>query len=397
MNRTRVRVCSVPIAITLLFAHAWFLWSRPLPPGIGVVSFAFLCILLSQGLARQSLTPLSSSRARLKSHPIDVITPPPASKEISTERVSNAFSIDLEDYFHTEVASSAVSYSDWDSMTSRFRPSMSRMLDLLDEHDTRATIFILGWIAKRDPLLVRQIADRGHEIACHSNLHRAVFRLDPISFYEDTRIAKQLIEDATGTKLLGYRAPSFSLIPGTEWAFAILCELGFHYDSSVNPIRHKFYGNPKAPRYPHRIGGSDLLEIPLATWRVAGMNLPVSGGAYLRLLPYSYIRSGLTSINVKEHKRCTIYVHPWEIDAYQPRLKLNWRSHIRQTWGISTMEGRLASLLKSFRFAPISEVYSDLLTPCSTNGHITPIHELSGMTPERGNDISGRTTLAGGI
>jgi polysaccharide deacetylase family protein (PEP-CTERM system associated) len=376
MNRSPVRACGIPIAIALLFTHAWFLSSRSVSPRIGIVSFAVLCLLIGQALASQSLNSLAASHARSDSHSVEVITQT-ISQPKSTEQILNAFSVDLEDYFHTEVASSAVSYSDWDVMPSRIRPSTSRMLDLLDEHDTRATVFVLGWVARRHPSLVRQIAERGHEIACHSNLHKAVFRLDRSSFYEDTRIAKQSVEDATGMKLLGYRAPSFSMIPGTEWAFEILYELGFQYDSSVNPIRHKFYGNPNSPRHPHRVGQSELIEIPVASWRVAGTNLPVSGGAYLRLLPYSYIRSGLASINLKEHKPYTIYVHPWEIDAYQPRLKLNWRSNIRQSWGISTMEDRIARLLESFRFAPISEVYSDLITPRSTDSHEMSPHELS--------------------
>ena len=335
-------------------AHACVVWLRPMPPAIGILSFALLCLLLSIALARRSVFPPA---ARSGVFSVEIVARPQRPKT-PNDRISNAFSIDLEDYFHTEVASGAVSHSDWDTMPSRVVPGMSRMLDLLEEHDTRSTVFVLGWIARRYPSLVRQIAERGHEIACHSDLHRAVFRLDPKVFYEDTRRAKESIEDAAGVIVRGYRAPSFSLIAGTEWAFDILYELGFQYDSSINPVWHRFYSNPHAARHPHQVGQSRLLEIPVASWRIAGVNLPVGGGAYLRLLPWSYTRWGLTSINRREHSPFTIYVHPWEIDPYQPRMKLNWHSHIRQHWGVSTMEERIARLLESFHFVPISEAYA---------------------------------------
>jgi polysaccharide deacetylase family protein (PEP-CTERM system associated) len=360
-NRDYVRVCDVSIAIGLLMIHGCIIWLKPVPPGIGIVSFAVLCLLLSMALARRSLT---ARDRRSGSYSVEVI-PRPERQVMPMNTITNAFSIDLEDYFHTEVASSVISSSDWDVMPSRVRECTSRMLDLLEEHDSRSTVFVLGWIARKYPSLVRQIAARGHEIACHSDLHRAVCRLDPESFYEDTRIAKASIEDAIGVSIRGYRAPSFSIIPGTEWAFDVLCELDFQYDSSINPVRHKLYGNPGAPRHPHRISRSRLVEIPVASWHIASMNLPVGGGAYLRLLPYSYIRLGLTSINRRESAPFTIYVHPWEIDACQPRMNLNWKSHIRQYWGTSTMEARIAQLLESFRFAPIDEVYEHLIVPTS--------------------------------
>jgi polysaccharide deacetylase family protein (PEP-CTERM system associated) len=365
MNRGYVRAYGVSVAIGLLMAHACIVWLRPMQPGIGILSFALLCLLLSIALARRSAFPLG---VRSGSSSIEIVAQSQRPKMLN-DRISNAFSIDLEDYFHTEVASGAISRSDWDTMPSRVVPGMSRMLDLLEEHDTRSTVFVLGWVARRYPSLIRQIAERGHEIACHSDLHRAVFRLDPKTFYEDTRRARESIEDAAGVRVRGYRAPSFSLIAGTEWAFDILHELGFEYDSSINPVRHRFYGNHHAFRHPHRVGRSQLLEIPVASWRVAGTNLPVGGGAYLRLLPYSYTRWGLTSINRKEHSPFTIYVHPWEIDPYQPRMKLNWRSHIRQHCGVSTMEEKIARLLESFRFVPISEAYAHSVASCSTHGH----------------------------
>jgi polysaccharide deacetylase family protein (PEP-CTERM system associated) len=283
-------------------------------------------------------------------------------------QITNAFSIDLEDYFHTEVASQSVAWEDWEFLPSRLGSTVPRLLDLLDETQNRATVFVLGWVAEKYPNLVRHIADRGHEIACHSYRHRAVFRLDQKTFYEDTRKAKQIIEDSTGKIVSGYRAPCFSITKGTEWAFDVLAELDFVYDSSVNPVHHRFYGNTNSPHSPHYVGNHGLFEIPVAVWRVGGMNLPVGGGAYLRLLPYWYSMAGLRRLNRVERKPGTIYMHPWEIDARQPDLRLPLLSHIRQTWGTSSMETRLRGMLREFRFAPLLEVYSAAMTHVPISG-----------------------------
>ncbi len=275
--------------------------------------------------------------------------------------ICNAFTIDLEDYFHTEVSSRSVGYEQWDRLPSRIEATVKRLLDLLDRHETRATVFVLGWVAKKHPALIREVARRGHEIACHSYRHRPVFRLTPEEFREDTVLAKAILEDTTGAPVLGYRAPNFSITPGTEWAWTILAELGFLYDSSVNPVWHKLYANPHAPRFPYLIREANLFEIPVATWRVLGMNLPIGGGAYLRLLPLPYIRMGLSYVNDMERKPVTIYMHPWEIDCYQPELAAGWKSQIRQNWGLDTMEAKVAELLRGRRFAPIVKVHAENL------------------------------------
>jgi polysaccharide deacetylase family protein (PEP-CTERM system associated) len=280
----------------------------------------------------------------------------------SAQPVHNALSVDLEDYFHTEVAAQVVPYSEWDGMPSRIESSVLRLLDLLDEHETKTTVFVLGWIANKYPALIREVADRGHEIGCHSYQHRPVFKLDRDAFRKDTRMALESLESAIGRSVQGYRAPSFSIIPGTEWAFDTLAELGFQYDSSVHPVHHKTYGNPSASRHPYFLPGSGLLEIPIATRRIAGTNFPMGGGAYLRILPYKYVHAGLTYLNHAELKPGTLYIHPWEIDIFQPPLGLKWQSHLRQNWGVHSMETRLIYLLSSFRFAPIAEVYSNLLS-----------------------------------
>ncbi|MBW4028555.1 MAG: DUF3473 domain-containing protein [Acidobacteria bacterium] len=284
----------------------------------------------------------------------------------------NAFSIDLEDYFHTEVAAQSVDREDWNQRPSRLENTVPRLLDMLDETDNRATVFVLGWVAAKYPALIRRIASRGHEIACHSYRHQAVFRMSPASFHHDTLKAKRTIEDATGLVVSGYRAPCFSITPGTEWAFDVLSKLDFRYDSSVNPVHHGFYGNAGSPWLPHHVGSAGLLEIPIAVWRMGGVNLPVGGGAYLRLLPFWYSLAGLRHVNRVERRPATIYMHPWEMDAEQPDLHLPMLSHIRQTWGTATMEGRLRSMLQQFRFAPLAEVYSTAMVSKSTADELMP-------------------------
>ena len=308
----------------------------------------------------------SSTSAATMQPVLSMPSSPMAVARVEPAALVNAFSIDLEDYFHTEVASKTTAWGDWDHLPSRLENTVPRLLDLLDETDNRATVFVLGWVAEKYPALVRRIASRGHEIACHSYRHRAVFRLDPESFYEDTRKAKYITEDATGCVISGFRAPCFSITKGSEWAFDVLSELDFRYDSSVNPIHHGFYGNASSPSKPHCVGDSGLLEIPIAVWRFGGINLPVGGGAYLRLLPYAYNLAGLRHLNRVERRPATLYMHPWEMDAHQPDLHLPLLSHIRQTWGTSTMESRLHGMLKEFRFAPLAEVYSSEMTQRNT-------------------------------
>ena len=246
-------------------------------------------------------------------------------------------------------------------MPSCVERSTMELLDMLDRTETRATVFVLGWIARKQPRLIRHIYDRGHEIACHSDRHRLVSTLTPAEFHEDTRIALDSIQNAGGTRIQGYRAPSFSITEGSEWAFEILAELGFTYDSSVYPVYHPTYGNPSAMRFPFYVADCKLLEIPIATWRLGGINLPIGGGAYLRLLPERYIRAGLRAINRVDREPAMIYVHPWEIDPIQPRLNLKTLSQLRQTAGLQTMAAKLERLLLGQKFAPIGDVYAHLI------------------------------------
>jgi polysaccharide deacetylase family protein (PEP-CTERM system associated) len=273
--------------------------------------------------------------------------------------VTNALTIDVEDYFHTEAASGAVGREAWDIQPSRVEASTFALLELFDRHGVKATLFFLGWVAERFPELVREAVAAGHEIGCHSYWHRAVFRLTPTEFREDTARAKGEIEAAGSCPVMGYRAPSFSMVPGTDWAISILAELGFLYDSSVNPIRHDFYSNAGAPRKLHRVADGKLWELPIATVRIGGQNLPMGGGAYLRIFPLWYMRWGLKQIN-QEGSPAMFYLHPWEIDPDQPRLPLGAKSRLRQYTNLRNMHTKLEALLSEFKFAPAVVAFPEL-------------------------------------
>jgi polysaccharide deacetylase family protein (PEP-CTERM system associated) len=273
------------------------------------------------------------------------------------EPMRNAMTIDVEDYFHTEAMSEAVSPDQWMSMPSRVQKNTERLLELFEQRDVKATMFFLGWVADKFPSLVSQAASAGHEIACHSYWHRAVFRLSPEQFRDDTQRAKDAIEQAGNVRVKGYRAPSFSLIPGTAWAADILVDLGFDYDSSINPIRHDFYDNRNSPRQPHRIANGSLLEIPIATSLFAGQVLPVGGGAYFRIFPYMYTSWGLRSLNENENRPAMFYLHPWEIDSAQPRLPVKLKSRLRQYVALDSTFGKLQRLLNQFQFDTVENTF----------------------------------------
>jgi polysaccharide deacetylase family protein (PEP-CTERM system associated) len=273
--------------------------------------------------------------------------------------VINALSVDVEDYFQTEAMSVVAPRDRWSTFPSHVEASTNALFGLFAEYDVKATFFFLGCVAERFPGLVRGAQVLGHEIGCHSYWHRAVFRLTPKEFQEDTHRAKSVIEDAGGATVMGYRAPCFSITKATPWAYSILEELGFKYDSSVNPVHHGFYGNHTAPRHPYRVG-PQLLELPIATWRVLGQNLPVGGGAYLRILPYALVKNGVAAINRNEHRPAVLYLHPWEIDSSQPRLRASMKSRTRQYTGLSRMKSKLERLLQQFK---LGTVYENVFLP----------------------------------
>jgi polysaccharide deacetylase family protein (PEP-CTERM system associated) len=277
-------------------------------------------------------------------------------KERSEDGIVDGLSVDVEDYFHVEAFADRVKKQDWEGYPSRFAANTRRILEIFALNGCRGTFFVLGWVAERDPALVREIAEAGHEIACHSHLHRRVTTLKPEQFREDLRRATHAIEDAAGVKVVGYRAPTFSIRGESLWALDILAEEGYLYDSSFFPIRHDLYGFPDGPRFLHRRklnGGGTIYEIPMSTLRWGGQNWPFGGGGYLRLLPMRYTKWAIERTHRVEKQPAIVYLHPWELDPQQPRIAAGWKSQLRHYTGLATMERSLKTLLRNGRFEPL--------------------------------------------
>ncbi|MDX2042613.1 MAG: DUF3473 domain-containing protein [Acidobacteriota bacterium] len=270
----------------------------------------------------------------------------------------NALTVDVEDYFQVEAFADVVRREDWPTWESRVERNTYRLLELLAERDVRSTFFILGWVAENHPQLVRDIARAGHEIACHSYQHQLIHTQSREEFRVDVRQAKFLLEDITGQEVIGYRAPTYSITERTLWALDILVEEGFRYDSSIFPIYHDRYGIPGAERFIHtiRCHSGELVEFPPSTVRLAGANLPMTGGGYFRLLPYSVFRWGLRRINRLEHQPAIFMVHAWEVDPDQPVVAGTRLNIWRHRNNLSRTESRLKRLLTDFRFAPLRDV-----------------------------------------
>ena len=275
--------------------------------------------------------------------------------------ITHHFSVDVEEYFHVSAFESRVRRVDWDRYESRVTGSVSRLLDLLARHDARGTFFVLGWVAERHPDLVRQIAGAGHEVASHSWDHARVTKQSPPVFRDSVRRTKCVLEDLTGAPVLGFRAPSFSIVPGREWALDILIEEGYRYDSSLFPVRRPGYGYANGHRDPHWLERpvGRLAEVPPATLRRWGATIPAGGGGYFRLFPYAVVRAALRDCE-RRGVPGTFYVHPWELDPEQPRLAVSWLTRVRHYGGLSRTEPRLARLLAEFRFTAIADTVARL-------------------------------------
>jgi len=292
--------------------------------------------------------------------------------------MKNAITIDLEDYYQVTAFSDKLDIDQWDGFSSRIGHNTGRLLSIFDDLGAKATFFVLGWVAKKNAKLVREIANRGHEIACHSNVHRSVYAMSADEFRIDTAQAKQLLEDVTGTRVFGYRAPSFSITENSLWAFEILAELGFAYDSSVFPIKHPSYGWPRGPRFPFTIktASGSIIEFPMPTLQIWGARVPIGGGAYFRLLPYWYTRWGIRHINTREDHSACIYLHPWELDLAQPRMAGSLSARLRHYFGLHGAESKFRRLLHDFHVQPLISAIGELktgssLTPCQ------PLEEIS--------------------
>jgi polysaccharide deacetylase family protein (PEP-CTERM system associated) len=295
----------------------------------------------------------------------------PVSSPLSPS-VVNAMSVDVEDYFHVSVFDGIVPRSQWTQMESRVVANTSRMLDLFDEFNVRSTFFVLGWVAERHPGLVKEIARRGHEIASHGYAHRLIYDQTPATFRDDVRRAKQLLEDAAGSRVLGYRAPSYSVTPRSLWALDILIDEGYGYDSSIFPIRHDRYGIPVSPREPFPIERErgTLMEVPGSTVRVGPLNMPIAGGGYFRLLPYEWTRWGIARLNRGEQRAAVFYIHPWEIDPDQPRLQAGWLGRFRHYRNLDKTEARLRALLSEFRFGTLAALLHQSATVSATGAMV---------------------------
>jgi len=279
-----------------------------------------------------------------------------------TAPVINGMSIDVEDYFHVSVFDGIVPRAEWDRMESRVVRNTERLLEIFAQYEVHSTFFILGWVAERHPGLVRRIADSGHEVASHGYAHRLVYDQTPRTFRDDVRKAKAIIEDAAGTEVIGYRAPSYSITPRSLWALDILLEERHEYDSSIFPIRHDRYGIPVSERLPYPITRSagTLIEVPGSTTRLGPLNLPVAGGGYFRILPYWWTRWGMDRVNRLEHRATIFYLHPWEIDPDQPRLPAGLLGQFRHYRNLHLTEGRLRRLLRDFAFGTVQSMLADL-------------------------------------
>lgn len=324
----------------------------------------------------------------------------PVDKQPATpNQIVNALTIDVEDYFQVNAFSKVIPQEDWDSFEPTVERNTYRILDILDSHNEqqttnngrgakqRGTFFILGWVAERYPELVRDIHARGHEVACHGYAHQVIFNQTKEEFREDVKKAKRVLEGLIGKKVIGYRAPTYSITKETVWALEVLHELGFLYDSSIFPIKHDVYGFPRAPRFPFSVTfdskrnpefkeldhvsntcrsspvtrepsasiQNHMTEFPLTTLRVLGQNFPVAGGGYFRLLPYPITKTFLRRVNEIERKAFVFYIHPWEIDPGIPKINdTGIISRFRTYRNLDKTEDRFKRLLSNFSFSPLS-------------------------------------------
>ncbi len=280
--------------------------------------------------------------------------------------ITNALTIDVEDYFQVSAFAPYIKRDEWDSRVCRVERNVDRILAMLDQHQVHATFFTLGWIAERYPQLVQRIVAGGHELASHGYGHERASDLTPAAFTADITRAKQLLEDLAGVEVRGYRAPSFSIGIQNLWAFDSLARAGYRYSSSIYPIQHDHYGMPDSPRFAYCVGAG-LLEVPVTTVRLMKRNLPSSGGGYFRLLPYPVSRWLMRRVNSVDREPAIFYFHPWEIDPEQPRVAgVDAKSRFRHYVNIGRTENRLHRLMQDFRWARMDQIFLPGATSPST-------------------------------
>jgi len=276
--------------------------------------------------------------------------------------ITNALTIDVEDYFQVSAFAPHISRSEWNTRECRVERNINCILEMLARHETKATFFALGWIAERYPQMVRQIVQEGHELASHGYGHERASDQTEEAFFADIHLAKIVLEDLTGSEVNGYRAPSFSIGKANLWAFDCLVRAGYRYSSSIYPIRHDHYGMPDSPRFAYEVRPG-LMEIPITTLRLLNRNLPCGGGGYFRLLPYALSRWMLGRVNTDDRESGMFYFHPWEIDTEQPRIAgISSKTRFRHYVNIGRMEGRLNQLLGDFKWGRMDHIFLDRLT-----------------------------------
>lgn len=303
--------------------------------------------------------PLSGARAFEAGEDLRPLRAPEGS-----DGIVHHFTVDVEEHFQVSALEHVVPRASWSTQESRVGDNVRRLLEVMDEARVRGTFFVLGWVAEREGALIRELANGGHEVASHGTEHQRVTTQTPAAFRQCVRDSRRLLEDVTGAPVIGFRAPSFSILPGMEWALDILLEEGYRYDSSLFPIRRPGYGYRGGRRDPHwiRRPAGWLAELPPTTHRWGGMSLPAAGGAYFRLLPYELTAAAL--------RRCrgdgvpgTFYIHPWEVDPDQPRLGGSWATRFRHYGGLGRMAGRLERLFGDFRFRRIADLLDEAPAP----------------------------------
>lgn len=277
------------------------------------------------------------------------------------ERIRNAMTCDVEDYFQVSAFAPYIDRASWPARECRVEANMDRILALFEKNGVRATFFTLGWIAERYPAMVRRIVEQGHELASHGYGHLRASDQSRAEFDNDIRSAKALLEDIGGQAVLGYRAPSFSIGHANLWALDALHEAGYKYSSSIYPVLHDHYGMPDAPRFAFYPNGPDgLLEVPITTVKMGGRNLPAGGGGYFRLLPYALSRWMMEKVNREDQESALFYFHPWEIDPEQPRPEgLGAKARFRHYVNIDRMERRLALLARDFKWDRMDRIFLD--------------------------------------
>lgn len=270
----------------------------------------------------------------------------------------NALSVDVEDWFQVGAFEGVIDRGDWETLPRRVEANTDRVLELFAEAGVKATFFTLGWVAARHPALIRRIAEAGHEIASHGWDHRRVFTFTEAEFRDDIAKARAALEDASGQRVTGYRAPSFSIDARTPWAHPALAEAGYAYSSSVAPVKHDHYGWRESPRFAWRpVEGADLIELPVTTVDVAGRRMAAGGGGFFRLLPYAFSDWAVSRVNGRDAQPAIFYFHPWEIDPDQPRVpNAPLKSKLRHYTNLSVMRGKLLKLLHAHEWTRTDEV-----------------------------------------